>query len=92
MLIRNEAVCWACLEGFRDRRRDAERRRLAVQKPVQQRKGARVWRVLVRLGRRLVIWGRWLEERDARHASPFARVCRVGEDSETICSRGGQVP
>jgi hypothetical protein len=71
MLIHNEAVCWVCLEGFRDRRRDAERRRITGQRPMPQRKGSRVRRVLVRLGRYLVIWGRWLEERDCHTCEPL---------------------
>jgi hypothetical protein len=71
MLIRNEAACWACLEGFRDRRRDAERRRLTAQKPMGQRKRHRLRKVLVWLGQRLVIWGTRLEEGNCPACQPL---------------------
>lgn len=64
MLIRNESECFACLEGHKDRLRDAERRRLITQKPMGQKKGHRLRRALAWLGHRLVVWGRRLQERN----------------------------
>ena len=74
MLTRNEAVCWACLEGFRDRWRDAERRRLTIQKPMVRRKRHRLRRVLVWFGQRLVIWGGRLEEGNCAACHPLRSV------------------
>jgi hypothetical protein len=71
MLIRNESVCFACLEGYRDRARDAERRRPFTQKPMGQKKGHRKRRALAWLGHRLVSWGRRLEERNCAPCQPL---------------------
>ena len=65
---------------FQDRHtehlREVERRQLARQTPEGQKRSDRFSSVLLWLGRRLVVWGRHLEERNvARPASQAGSRC-----------------
>jgi hypothetical protein len=71
MMVRNESEYWDCPGGCGDPLRDAEQSSLTAEKPMGQKRGHRVRRVLVWLGHRLVAWGRRLGKRNCASGEPL---------------------
>ena len=61
----------ACLERYEDLVHEAERARLASQARKGQKRDRRFSWALIWLGRRLVVWGRRLEERYGAEPQPL---------------------
>jgi hypothetical protein len=62
---------WARLERYKDLVREADRARLVSQAQNGQKRGNCLSGVLIWLGRRLVVWGRRLEERYGAEPQPL---------------------